>query len=157
MPVTTLVGRDGVRAELAAAVRGALVVLTGEPGIGKTRLLSEVDGLAAGATVVRGSCWDDGAPAFWPWTQVLRECAGGRGAAELLADWGPGARDALGLVPELAALEDERARPRHGHLADPGRPGPHREGAPGARPAPADRDSHRDVLRSTGSPTTPRR
>src|SRR5437879_8450648 len=108
-----LVGRDDVRGELAAAVRdatagrGGLVLVTGEPGIGKTRLLSELDGLAGGASVVRGSCWDDGAPAFWPWTQVLRECAAGRPAGELLADWGPGARDALSLVPELGGPEPE--------------------------------------------------
>lgn len=52
-----------------------LVLVTGEAGIGKTALLTRFAGQAAadGATVVWGTCWDgDQAPAWWPWTQVLR-------------------------------------------------------------------------------------
>jgi len=78
-----LVGRSWARELLSGAVgsarvgAGRLVLVTGEPGIGKTRLLSELYPLAAdaGARLVRGSCWEgDGAPAFWPWIQVLRAC-----------------------------------------------------------------------------------
>jgi AAA ATPase domain len=65
-----------LRAALDAAVagRGALVLVTGEPGIGKTTLLSETARVAAdrGAHVLRGRCWDgDGSPPYWPWTHVL--------------------------------------------------------------------------------------
>jgi tetratricopeptide (TPR) repeat protein len=78
-----LVGRSWPREVLAGAVgsacagTGGLVLVTGEAGIGKSRLLSELDRIAtaAGARLVRGTCWEgDGAPAFWPWIQVLRAC-----------------------------------------------------------------------------------
>jgi DNA-binding CsgD family transcriptional regulator len=54
---------------------GRLVLCAGEPGIGKTRLAQELAGvaLAAGAAVVWGRCAEIvGAPAYWPWRQVLR-------------------------------------------------------------------------------------
>jgi hypothetical protein len=47
----------------------------GEPGIGKTRLGQELAGvaLARGTAVAWGRCVEvEGAPAFWPWRQVLR-------------------------------------------------------------------------------------
>ena len=51
-------------------------VITGEPGIGKSRLCAEL-ALAAdaeGVTVVVGRCsQDDGAPPLYPWASVLRE------------------------------------------------------------------------------------
>lgn len=86
-----LVGR---RAELAViehalgearAGRGGLVVLTGPPGIGKTRLAEEAVELAhtTGLAVARGYAVDDpGAPPLWPWQRVLR----GRADAMSLAE-----------------------------------------------------------------------
>jgi tetratricopeptide (TPR) repeat protein len=76
-----LVGRDsalgtaGAALDDALAGAGQLLLITGEPGIGKSALLTEVARRAArrGAHVLRGSCWDGaGAPPYWPWTQVLR-------------------------------------------------------------------------------------
>ncbi|MEV8375122.1 AAA family ATPase [Kribbella sp. NPDC056861] len=62
-------------AESGTGRSGPVVLCSGEAGIGKTRLAQEFAGsaLAAGATVVWGRCVEDeGAPAYWPWRQVLR-------------------------------------------------------------------------------------
>ncbi|HUS31613.1 MAG TPA: AAA family ATPase [Kofleriaceae bacterium] len=57
--------------------RGGIVLLVGEPGIGKSRLVEEVARMAEGADVVWGRAWEaGGAPAYWPWTQVLRAVGG---------------------------------------------------------------------------------
>jgi len=84
-----LVGREHVRASLRAALdearagSGRTVLLSGEPGIGKSALLTWlIDQAAPDALVLRGFCWEgDGAPPYWPWTQVLR--AAGLPADEL--------------------------------------------------------------------------
>jgi hypothetical protein len=58
----------------AAAGRGALVRVVGEPGIGKTRLADEIAARAGerGMRVAWGRAWEaGGAPAYWPWTQIL--------------------------------------------------------------------------------------
>ncbi len=75
-----LVGREHVRAALRAALdesragSGRTVLLSGEPGIGKSALLTWlIDEAAPDALVLRGFCWEgDGTPPYWPWTQVLR-------------------------------------------------------------------------------------
>jgi hypothetical protein len=75
-----LVGRDRELAALAAGIeqlaagRGALFLLAGEPGIGKTRLASELAAVAdgVGMRVAWGRCWEaGGAPAYWPWQEAL--------------------------------------------------------------------------------------
>jgi hypothetical protein len=77
------VGRSRELAELEAGLSdvlrgsGRLFAVIGEPGIGKTRLASEIASQAAhrGARVVWGRGWEEGgAAAFWPWVQVLRTC-----------------------------------------------------------------------------------
>ena len=81
LPDWPLVGRADQLAvlvdALAAAEQGApsFAALTGEPGIGKSRLCGELAAraVANGARVVVGRCsQDDGAPPLWPWRQVLR-------------------------------------------------------------------------------------
>ncbi len=79
-----IVGRERPLATLRDACqradkrRGALVLVAGEPGIGKTALLAAAagDAASAGALVVSGECWDgDGVPGYWPWIQVVRGVA----------------------------------------------------------------------------------
>ncbi|HMH36719.1 MAG TPA: AAA family ATPase, partial [Streptosporangiaceae bacterium] len=80
-PDDLFVGRgDELRAIAAAAARraGGVVLITGEGGAGKTRLLDQaVAHLAeAGWMVVTGSCPDaGGAPSAWAWTEALRALA----------------------------------------------------------------------------------
>jgi DNA-binding NarL/FixJ family response regulator len=76
----SLAGRDqelaalrGWRAE-ALAGDGRLVVLTGPPGIGKTRLAEELAGGArrSGQQVLWGRAVEErGAPPLWPWRRIL--------------------------------------------------------------------------------------
>ncbi|GAA2614698.1 hypothetical protein GCM10010399_52010 [Dactylosporangium fulvum] len=77
----TVIGREhpaGVlRAEIdrVAESHGGLVLVTGEPGIGKTTLVTGAAEAARdrGVTIVGGRCWDsESAPGYWPWVQVLR-------------------------------------------------------------------------------------
>ncbi|HXS44549.1 MAG TPA: ATP-binding protein, partial [Solirubrobacteraceae bacterium] len=79
------VGRIHELAELESALeeagsgRGSLVLVTGEPGIGKTRLMSELARLGSqrGMRVATGRCWEEGgAPPYWPWLQVIRTLGG---------------------------------------------------------------------------------
>ena len=75
------VGREAelgrlVRAlDRAIAHEGQLVLLVGDPGIGKTRIARELAFRAAalGVAVRWGRCQEtEGAPPYWPWVQVLR-------------------------------------------------------------------------------------
>ncbi len=119
-----LVGRRPERGELSAALagahagRGALILLGGEPGIGKTRLAEAVADEAAehGDSVLWGGAWDaGGAPAYWPWTQVIRELLRDRPAEEVAEDLGPGAPYVAQIAPELGQrlpTPDRIRRPR---------------------------------------------
>jgi tetratricopeptide (TPR) repeat protein len=79
------VGRERELAELVASLErapsghGAVFLITGEPGIGKSRLMELVAARAQtlGWRVLAGRCWDGGgAPAYWPWVQVVRAAGG---------------------------------------------------------------------------------
>jgi DNA-binding SARP family transcriptional activator len=88
----------------ALSGRGRLVMLGGEPGIGKSRLAEELCRSAgsAGAEIHWGRCWEaGGAPPYWPWLQVLRACVRERGAEQLADELGPGAADVAELVPDV--------------------------------------------------------
>lgn len=90
--------------EDAAAGRGRLFLLAGEPGIGKTRLADQVlsRARADGMRVLIGRCWDGaGAPAYWPWVQVLRMLLRGMEDEALLPSLGASAADVAQIVPEL--------------------------------------------------------
>jgi len=78
---TTLVGRQDALTALerafAAAVAGdgRLVLAAGDAGMGKTALLETLGpaARAGGADLLWATGWEGlGAPAFWPWIQILR-------------------------------------------------------------------------------------
>lgn len=92
-PSHPYVGRTALLEQLdesvSSAAAGSLRVLlvSGEPGIGKTRTLDEIDrrARAAGTHVARGAGSPHaGAPPFWPWIQVLRDLATARPVHALL-------------------------------------------------------------------------
>jgi predicted ATPase/DNA-binding winged helix-turn-helix (wHTH) protein len=104
------VGREDVMEQLrsdlteALAGRGRVVMLAGEPGIGKTRTAEELAAEARrrGAAVADGRCYEgEGMPAFWPWLQILRAIVSEMPAARLRERLGAGAPDVAALVPEL--------------------------------------------------------
>ena len=76
-----LIGReteqDRIRTTLEdlPAGRGGVLLLCGEAGIGKSALARWAADLSAGQGIAVhwGVCWEaGGAPAYWPWTQLLR-------------------------------------------------------------------------------------
>lgn len=107
----TLVGRARELEQLDGALdrafegRGALALLTGEPGIGKTTLARTFAERAAarGAARAWGACWDGGgAPAYWPWVQIVRSLARNEDVAMLRDALGDGAPWIASLLPEFA-------------------------------------------------------
>lgn len=83
--VVPFVGREiemgGLRAalDLADSGRGRLLLITGEPGIGKSRLMDEFSSAASKHDwrILLGRCWEGGgAPAYWPWMQVVQQAGG---------------------------------------------------------------------------------
>lgn len=115
MPATAceendFVGRDEVLSRIAAAIdgatagRGRLLLLAGEPGMGKTRTAQEAAARArrAGVRVLAGWCHEDeAAPSLWPWLHVLRPLAAERDPTGLARELGDAAGDLAKLLPAL--------------------------------------------------------
>ena len=88
----------------AFAGRRRLVLLVGDAGIGKTRIAEELSAAARqrGALVLWGRCYEgEGAPAFWPWVQIIRSFVQEHDAPTLMAAMGPGAADIAQVVAEV--------------------------------------------------------
>jgi DNA-binding winged helix-turn-helix (wHTH) protein/tetratricopeptide (TPR) repeat protein len=104
------VGRGELLGELDGALRaategrGGLALLSGEPGIGKTRAAEQFASLAREQGVVAhiGRCREaEGAPAFWPWVQLLRAHAEANPPSRIWQLLGIGARDIAQIAPEI--------------------------------------------------------
>jgi DNA-binding winged helix-turn-helix (wHTH) protein/tetratricopeptide (TPR) repeat protein len=104
------VGREREMSELLGALdqacqgQGRIVLLIGEPGIGKTRTADKLAAIAAsrGARVLIGRCYEgDGAPAFWPWVQILRALVRAEADTELPRSLVRDAAEVTAIVPEL--------------------------------------------------------
>ena len=108
----SFVGREALLDDLthawerSEAGEGQIALLFGDAGIGKTRAAQELATRVArtGAQVAIGRCAASrGAPAFWPWVQVLRDLVTEEQAAALRARLGPGAAEIASLIPALQA------------------------------------------------------
>ncbi len=110
------VGRELDLAALREAIdracvgEGGAALVTGEPGIGKSRLLEEAtrDCAGRGLAVLWGRASEaGGAPAFWPWLQVLRS------SADLVtgSDIDSGDPDDVGLLARLVPVLGTGSRP----------------------------------------------
>ena len=90
--------------DAAIAGHGAVVLVRGEAGIGKTRLVEHTLSSANDQTavVLWGRCREAGAPPLWPWSQIAREArrAGEAGFAVVgdadQSDWDPVAPNSSG-------------------------------------------------------------
>ena len=114
-----LVGRDRELTLITGAIerasggRGGLILVCGEPGIGKSTLARAALERAQefGLSTATGFAWEGGgAPAYWPWTQLFRSVLQKRAVPETITSQ-------LGdLLPELesdssaVSLRPEQAR-----------------------------------------------
>jgi len=109
---TPFVGREAERADLRRLLdqsirgQGALVMIGGEPGVGKTRLAEEVllEARQRGFLAWSGRCYEmEGAPPYIPFVEILES------AARVIPQ--PALREALGdSAPEVAKLLPELRR-----------------------------------------------
>src|SRR5919106_2132289 len=109
-----------LRASLSDALSGQcrLVMLVGEPGIGKTRTSQELAAYAekSGARVLWGRCYEgEGAPPYWPWIQLLRTWVLQNDPNQLRSKMGSGAANIAEIIPEVhAKLSDLNPPPALG-------------------------------------------
>ena len=104
------IGRQTELAELeanlaeAVAGQGRLVMLAGEPGIGKTRTAEELGVLAEhqGVRVLWGRCYEEeGVPPYWPWVQAIRSYIREKDPEELRSVMGAGAEHIAEIVADV--------------------------------------------------------
>jgi DNA-binding SARP family transcriptional activator len=115
-------GRGAELARLRSAWAGAragrrrLVLVTGEAGIGKTRLADELAGLAErdGATVLVGRCDEQAGVAYLPLRAALGPYLAACPADRLRALAGPLGGELVRLWPELASRLPGLPAPTHG-------------------------------------------
>lgn len=119
------VGREHELGELEAGLddarsgRGRFFLVTGEPGIGKSRLADELAAHAAstGMLVLRAASGEGGGtPAYWSFIQLIRAALGGADRDSLLkrlgAEHAPHVmQDVAQLIPELRQLVAAPALP----------------------------------------------
>ena len=81
-----------------------MVMLVGEPGIGKTRTAQELTSYAEsqGARVLWGRCYEEeGAPPYWPWIQSIGSFINEQDPDQLSSAMEPGASHIAEMLPSL--------------------------------------------------------
>jgi len=108
-----LVGREAERTQLRQSLQeaksgsGSLILLLGDPGVGKTRLAEEALAMARrlGCQTLAGRCYEQpGTPALIPYTEVLEEASRVMPAAAFWQAMKPSAPELAKLMPELHRL-----------------------------------------------------
>ena len=109
----SFVGRSEEMLELTVGLdeaivgQGQIFFISGDPGSGKTRLAEELRTAARlrNMNVFGAKCFEgEGAPAFWPWVQIIRALSKEYTAEQLLHLMGSGAADIVQLDPDIRQL-----------------------------------------------------
>ena len=109
------VGRQAEQDKLAARLvdvsqgRGALALIGGEPGVGKTRLSEELlaDARERGMLTFTGHCYEEGTAPFTPFVEILEQMVRELPADVLREALGDAAPDVVRLVPEIHRVVDD--------------------------------------------------
>ena len=110
---TALVGRESELAQArrlldeAVAGHGGVLLLGGEPGVGKTRLAEEVlaEGRQRGCLALTGCCYEtDGTTPFIPWVEIVERSASIVPNAAFREALGDAAPEVAKLFPELRQM-----------------------------------------------------
>jgi class 3 adenylate cyclase/tetratricopeptide (TPR) repeat protein len=122
------VGRAHEFAELVAGIDGALasqgrlLMISGEPGVGKSRLARQAVAYAEqkGARALWGRCWEHGgAPPYWPWVQSLRHLIADAEPPTLSGWLGTDAAEIAQIEPEIRKRIAGLPEPPSAELAQP--------------------------------------
>lgn len=115
-----LVARDAEKARLfatldaASAGQSSVVLIGGEPGVGKTRLAGEVlaDAERRGFRTFLGRCYEEeGTPPYQPFVEIVEMAAAKLPADVLRRDLGDAAPEVARLMPELRRRFDDIPEP----------------------------------------------
>ena len=107
---TALVGRESElaqarqRLDQTVAGHGTVLLLGGEPGVGKTRLAEEVlaEGSQRGCLALTGRCYEmEGTPPFIPWVEMVERFASIVPRVACREALGDAAPEVAKIVPEL--------------------------------------------------------
>lgn len=117
---TIFIGRELERSQLCRLLdgtihgQGALVMIGGEPGIGKTRLTHEI-ALAAGQRKIRtlrGNCYEEELPTpYLPFVEILEAVCAETPSAEFRGLLGEDAGEVSRLAPRLRRMFDDIPSP----------------------------------------------
>ncbi len=119
-PEDLFVGRDRIFRRISAAFqaaaggRGRVITISGESGIGKTRILDEL--------MIRAEQWNarvlaawcdarDGAPPYAPWADMLEGILADEEPTQAAAELGAGAADLASLIPSIRRLRPDIEEP----------------------------------------------